>query len=137
MPTPSLPTTKTRGKSYLTWVNDLLLVVCSRATAVYPLCFNALSASTARGMVRQGTEYSAPKAVFAISFLGGEAVYPLIMSSSSQAPSAVRNMEPTLNMLRILSNRATTGIRGRCSNSSYTGLLSLKILWGIVRRGSL
>src|SRR5579872_1541856 len=75
----------------------------------------------------QRTVSSAPSAVFRIPDFGGQAVIPVSRSFSAAAASAVRKNDPTLYMLRTLSNRIATGSE---SNASY-GEAS-----GVARKGS-
>lgn len=68
--------------------------------------FSALHASIAFSIFSKyshGTQFSAQSAVFVISFRGGVGVYPIHMTRSKPAPSAVRKMAQTLLRDRIFS----------------------------------
>ena len=78
-------------------------MICSNAMIRYPLSFQSLMAVSMFSAYCQETESHEPKAVFKTSRCGGVGVYPVRNIFSNQAPSAVRNIDPTLWSDRILS----------------------------------
>ena len=96
----------------------MLPVACSAASMVKPSLFSISTASSVDSIYSHSTESVAPKALFWISRFGGVAVMPQRYILSTLKASAVRNTEPVLCWLRILSSKMTRGILGACLNSS-------------------
>ena len=83
----------------------------SIAAISYPRARSASTAARRRPHVSHGTVSSVPSAVFEIARIGGRAVIPHRIIRSAPAPSIVRNIAPTLYMLRTLSSSIATGSR--------------------------
>ena len=86
------------------------LTVCSTLTISYPTERKWLTTSIVLSECSQGTLSSAPRADLWISADGGTAHIPQSQSLSILKESQVRNADPTLCALRMLSSTTTTPI---------------------------
>lgn len=103
----SFPTINTVGNfgchSYIL----TLFLVCSKATISYPSAFNFFNNRTGCFTYSQAIHFSAPKETLSKRGWGGVGVNPVRYNLSTPAPSAVRNIAPTLWALRILGSKIT------------------------------